>query len=116
MTYPLPMRNRTIEADAEANGVPAYLNDEYPVAINEAQQRQFEARGWEPALVPVHDLSKLSHGDLTDAVEAAGIEVPKPRATKKELVDLLTKSNAEVVVDTTQDPPAVVANLTENKE
>lgn len=103
------MRNLTIEAEAEELGVPAYPNGEYPVAINEAQQRQFEARGWEPALVPVADLSQLTKDELTAAVESAGLDVP-PRAKKDDLARTLTKAKAEVVLDTTQEPPAVVVN------
>lgn len=108
MTYPLPMRNADIEAEAEALGVPAYKEDEYPVALNEAQQRQMEARGWEPAIVPA-DLSKLSKDELTAAVEAAGLDVP-PRAKKEDLARTLTKAKANVRLDTTQDPPGVVVN------
>lgn len=114
MTYPLPMRNAAIEAEAEALGVPAYKDGELPVALNEAQQRQFEARGWESALLPA-DLSALSRDELTAAVESAGLEAP-PRSKKEDLARTLTKAKAEVLLDTTQDPPGVVVNPPESKE
>jgi hypothetical protein len=115
VTYPLAMRNPAIEAEAEAAGVPAYKDDEYPVALNEAQERQMTARGWEPVLVPVTDLSALSKDELTAAVDAAGLEAP-PKAKKEDLARTLTKARAEVAIDTTQQPPAVVVNPTETKE
>lgn len=114
MTYPLPMRNATIEEAAEKSGPDAYANGEYPVALNEAQQRQFEARGWEPVVVPA-DLSKLSKDELVAAVDAAGLEAP-PRAKKEDLARTLTKAKAEVTLDTTQNPPGVVVNHPDTKE
>lgn len=109
------MRNLDIEADAGVSGPEAYANGEYPVAVNEAQQRQFEARGWEPVIVPVIDLSKLSRGELEAAVEAAGLDAP-PKARKEDLARTLTKAKAEVTLDTTQDPPVVVVNPSDTKE
>lgn len=68
--------------------------DGYPIAVNEDQFLLMEARGWVRVEAGRVDYSGMRKGQLADAAEAAGLEVPE-KVTVAQLRELLEQDQNE---------------------
>ena len=79
--------------------------DGYPVAVNEDQVLLWEGRGWVRVEAGLIDFSGMRKGQLLDAAEAAGLDIPE-KVTVAQLRELLEQDQNERLAVLSETPEA----------